>query len=79
MAVPAHVLLLYRSNDTVPARLPPAAALMVAESFGTQRCAVLIDEGTVVTVTSSAVSVQAALWVMPLVFGELPLYTATQW
>ena len=29
--------------------------------------------------TSSLVSVQAALWVMPLVFGELPLYTATQW
>ncbi len=29
------------------------------------------------TTTSSFASVQSALWV--LVFGELPLYTATQW
>ena len=34
---------------------------------------------TVVTVTSSSASVQAALWVFALVLGELPLYTATQW
>ena len=29
--------------------------------------------------TSSFGSSHAALWVVPLVFGELPLYTATQW
>jgi hypothetical protein len=34
---------------------------------------VVIEEATVFTVTSSSVSVQAALWVRPLVFGELPL------
>ena len=57
----------------MPARVPPAGALTVAESFGTQLWAVEIDEATVVTVTSSFVSVQAALWVVALVFGELPL------
>ncbi len=66
-------------NSTEPARAPPEGALTVAESFGTQRWAVEIDEATVVTVTSSSVSEQAALWVFALVLGELPLYSATQW
>ena len=63
----------------MPARAPPAGALIVAESFGTQAWAVVIDELTLLTVTSSLVSVQAALWVTPLVFGGFPLYSATQW
>ena len=46
---------------------------MVAQSLGTQFCAVATVEATVLTVTSSSVSVQAALWVTPLVFGEFPL------
>ena len=46
---------------------------MVAESFGTHLWAVVSDEGTLVTSTSSLASVQSALCVMPLVFGRLPL------
>ncbi len=65
--------LAYSVNVTVPARLPPAGAETVAESFGTQFCALVSDDGTVFTVTSSLVSVHAALCVVPLVFGRLPL------
>ena len=60
-------------NVTVPARSPPAGALIVAESFGTQLLGGRHRRGDRVTVTSSLVSVHAALWVTPLVFGELPL------
>jgi hypothetical protein len=66
-------------NVTVPARFPPADAVIVAESFGYHRCAVVILEGTVLTTTSSLESAHAALCVVPFVFGLLPLYTATQW
>jgi hypothetical protein len=72
--VPEQFPVGYRSNDTVPARLPvPAGAEMVAESFGTHRWAVVSDDGTDVTATFSAASVQLALCVTALVFGELPL------
>jgi hypothetical protein len=71
--VPVQLADGYSVNDTVPARFPPADAEIVAESFGTHLCAVVIDDGTLVTVTSSSVSVQAALCVTVSVFGELPL------
>ena len=57
----------------MPARLPPAGALTVTESFGTHFWALVRDDATLVTLTSSAVSVQAALCVTAFVFGELPL------
>ena len=42
-------------------------------------CALVSDEGTVVTTTSSLVSMHVALCVVALLFGRLPLYEATQW
>ena len=66
-------------NDTVPTRAPPAVAETVTESLGTQVWALVSDDGTLVTDTSSAVSVQRALCVTPLVFGKLSLQTATWW
>jgi hypothetical protein len=72
-AVPPQLLPLWSENDTVPARLPPAVALMVAESFGTHVCAVVIDEGTELTTTVSFESRQSVLWVVPLLLGESPL------
>ena len=58
----------------MPARLPvPSAAETVAASLGTQAWAVVIDDATVKTSTSSLTSAQSALWMTPLVFGELPL------
>ena len=65
-AAPWQVLPLCSENETVPARLPPADALMVAESFGTHVCAVVIDDGTEFTMTVSLESEQVALWVVPL-------------
>ena len=60
-------------NEKVPARLPPAGAETVAESLGTQRCAVVSDDATVLTMTSSLSSVHVALCVVPFVFGRFPL------
>jgi hypothetical protein len=68
-----QLLVGYSVKKTLPARSPPADALMVAESFGTQVCAVVMDEGTEVTTTSSSVSSQAVLWVVALLLGESPL------
>jgi hypothetical protein len=79
IAEPEQSLLSYAWKRTLPARFPPCGALTVAESFGMNDCAVDIDDATDVTVTSSAVSLQLVLWSVPFVFGESPLYTATQW
>ena len=46
------------SNGTVPARLPLPAGAETSPSPGTHVWAVVIDEATVLTVTSSLVSVQ---------------------
>ena len=43
----------YSANDTVPARSPPAGAETVTESFGTQVCALVSEEGTAFTVKHS--------------------------
>jgi hypothetical protein len=75
----AQSLEAYSSNDTVPAMFPPADALTVAESRGTHVCAVVIDDGTELTTTFSLVSLQVVLWSVELLFGRLPLYSATQW
>src|ERR671911_237887 len=79
IAVPEQSLLSYALNVTVPARLPPCGALIVAESFGMNDCADVIDDFTEVTTTSSSVLVQSALCVTPLVLGRSPSYDATQW
>ena len=54
---------------------------MVAESFGTQLWAVLSDEGTVLTTTSSFSSSQSALCVLPTLFASptAGMYCAFQW
>ena len=78
-AVPSQVPFVKNSNDTVPARLPPAVAETVTESLGTQVCALVSDEGTVLTTTSSFVSSHAVLCEVALLFGRFPLYSATQW
>ncbi len=52
--------------------------MTVTESFGVQRWVLVNDEATELTTTSSSVSSQAVLWVVPLLFGESPLYEATQ-
>ncbi|RDZ48699.1 hypothetical protein C5C07_20695, partial [Haloferax sp. Atlit-4N] len=77
-ASPLQVPLVKNSNETVPARAPPALAETVAESLGTHVCALDSDEGTVLTTTSSLLSVHWALCVVPELL-VLPLYDATQW
>jgi hypothetical protein len=66
--VPEQLLLSYTSNATLPVTLPPAGALIVAESFGMNDCADVIDEARVVTITSSLASVQFPLNVEPTLF-----------
>ncbi len=60
-------------KETLPVIVPPADALTVAESRGIHVWAVVIDEGTELTTTSSSVSSQAVLWVVALLLGESPL------
>ena len=73
-------LLGYRSKDTVPARFPlPAGAETVTESFGTQRCALVSDEATVVTITSSSVSVHGGVVGDSVGVRGIAAVTATQW
>src|SRR4051812_10443400 len=71
--VPVQLLVSESVKYAFPSRRPPAEALMVAESLGTHVCAVVIDEATLLTTTSSLASLHASLCEVALVFGELPV------
>ena len=78
-AAPVQVAFVNSSNSTLPpaARFPDVADT-VAVSFGNQLCLVLMSVGICWTVTFSAAGWLAhAVAAMPSVFGESPLYDAT--
>ena len=79
VGAPEHVAFSNIWNVTLPFKSPlPAGALIVAESFGMNDCALVSEDGTDVTMTFSLVFVQVGtplasmLSLAPRVFGESP-------
>ena len=70
-AVPVQSAVSKSRNRTLPARLPaPAATVIVAESFGTNDCAVAIVGVSEITVVVSPLAPHTPA--TPSVFGESP-------
>ena len=78
MAVPLQVPLSYSVSVRLPPSALPPPEVMVAESFGSQFCAVVTPVVSETRTVSVPVVSGHAVGPVPFVFGESPLYEATK-
>jgi len=76
--LPLQVPLSYRVRVKEPLSALPPAEVIVAESFGSQFCAVVTPVVSVTTTVSVPEVSGHAVGPVPFVFGESPLYDATK-